>query len=198
MTEKHALLKRFERFRKDPYIDSAGYPTIGYGSRFYPNGKEVKMTDASISEMFASSMLGNHMLKEVRPIIDKYVKTPLNENQKEALESFVYNLGWAAFRNSDGSKTGLAKCLDFDDFEGAGEEFLKWNKITRNGKKIALKGLTQRREQERRLFLTRPHTEFELKEEEEKTTIQRSSSYDRICNWLRAFFNQLKGKNDEW
>ena len=39
------FLKEKEGFRSEPYLDQAGLPTIGYGTRFYEDGTEVTMDD---------------------------------------------------------------------------------------------------------------------------------------------------------
>jgi len=39
------LIKSFEGLKLEAYLCSAGVPTIGYGSTFYPNFKPVKMGD---------------------------------------------------------------------------------------------------------------------------------------------------------
>ena len=37
------VIKQFEGFRAKPYKDSAGIPTIGYGTIRYPDGSAVTM-----------------------------------------------------------------------------------------------------------------------------------------------------------
>ena len=46
----HDIIKKHEGFRAHPYRCPAGYPTIGYGNRFYPDGREVTMNDREITE----------------------------------------------------------------------------------------------------------------------------------------------------
>ena len=36
-----ALIKKFEGLKLNPYLCSAGVPTIGYGNTFYENGKKA-------------------------------------------------------------------------------------------------------------------------------------------------------------
>ena len=72
-------------------------------------------------------------------------RVKLNQNQFDALVSFTYNLGAGAL----GSSTLLGK-LNRGDFEGAADEFPKWNKA---GGKV-LNGLVKRRAAERSLFLS--------------------------------------------
>ena len=69
----------------------------------------------------------------------------LNQNQFDALVSFVFNVGATAFSHST-----LLKKLKSRDFDAAADEFLRWNKA---GGKV-LRGLTTRREAERELFLS--------------------------------------------
>ena len=38
------LIRAFEGFRADPYLDAVGVPTIGYGSTYYPDGQRVRLT----------------------------------------------------------------------------------------------------------------------------------------------------------
>ena len=42
------FLKEKEGLRTEPYLDQAGLPTIGYGTRFYEDGTEVTMDDPAI------------------------------------------------------------------------------------------------------------------------------------------------------
>ena len=66
----------------------------------------------------------------------------LNQNQYDALVSFVFNLGGAISRNRHLKEAQSRRC------DGAALEFPKWNKA--GGK--TLKGLTNRRLAEQKLF----------------------------------------------
>lgn len=145
----YEIIKKYEGFRSKPYLCPAGYATIGYGNRFYPDGREVTLNDEPISEERACFLLDKHIQKEVNPLISKYVKTPLNINQKASLQSFVYNLGLRAFRNANNTKTTLQKCLECDDFVGVAEQM---KRFIRAGGKV-LPGLVNRRAEEAALFL---------------------------------------------
>ena len=76
--------------------------------------------------------------------VTNYVKVPLNQNQFDALVSFSFNCGDGALKTST-----LLQKLNSSDYNGAANEFLKWNKS--NGK--VLNGLVKRREEEKELFL---------------------------------------------
>jgi lysozyme len=65
--------------------------------------------------------------------------------------SFIFNLGTGNF-----SKSTLLKLLNQSNYNGAAEEFLKW---TLSGGK-SLPGLVNRRNAERRLFLTGKLSKF--------------------------------------
>ena len=136
------LVKKYEGFRSKPYKCPANVWTIGYGSTFYLNGEKVSMYDSEISETFASELL-EKVLNDFATKVDNIIKVSLNQNQFDALVSFTYNIGISAF-----TKSTLLTKLNHADFQGASNEFIRWNKA--NGK--VLKGLTNRRLDEQKLF----------------------------------------------
>lgn len=150
------LVRKSEGFYSKPYIDPVGIPTIGYGTIQYPDGRRVTMKDAPITEKQAEEYLAFEA-KEKEDAVKKLVKVPLNENQFSALVSFSYNVGTGALGDST-----LLKKLNAGDYDGAANEFGRWNKGTvKNPKtgqneKVELKGLTTRRAAERKLFETPP------------------------------------------
>jgi lysozyme len=81
----------------------------------------------------------------VEKAVNKLVVVPLTQNQFDALSSLVFNIGEGGFANST-----LLRLLNAGDYEGAANQFLRWNKQ----KGVTLKGLTKRREEERKLFLS--------------------------------------------
>lgn len=137
------LIKSFEGFSSTPYLDIAKIPTIGYGFTHYLDGTKVKLSDKAISLEQAENIL-KLSLRNYENVINENVKVQLNQNQFDALASFVYNVGGTAFKNST-----LLKKLNQVDYLGAAEEFLRWNKA--GGAEN--KGLTRRREAEKALFL---------------------------------------------
>lgn len=118
--------------------------TIGYG---HTKGVVPGMT---ITEAQAEQLLYEDLLW-VEDTIKRNVKVPLNQNQYDALGSWVFNLGEGNLKSST-----LLKKLNAKDYTGAANEFLKWNKQTnkKTGKKEILNGLTIRRMKEKELFLT--------------------------------------------
>ena len=137
-----ALIKNAEGFKSDAYLDTGGVPTIGYGTTV-ADGKRVEMGMKCTKEQ-AECWLITHVEQKVYPYLVKVI-VPLNQNQMDALCSFIYNLGGTAFANST-----LLKKLNTGDYVGAASELLKW--VYDNGKKVA--GLVNRRTAERKLFLS--------------------------------------------
>jgi len=137
------LIKQFEGFRSKPYLCPAGVPTIGYGSTFYENGTKVTMQDDCIDQEEATDILKAHVDKIVGNLAARIVSLGLNQNQIDALVSWVYNLGIGNF-----DKSTLYKKLKLKQFKEAGLEILVWNKS--QGK--TLEGLVKRRQAEFNLF----------------------------------------------
>ena len=141
------LIKDFEGFRANAYVDpgTGGEPiTIGYGTTRYANGNKVKMGD-TITEGEATNELIHHVEKVAEKAIRNYVSVKLTQFEFDSLTSWVYNVGSGNLQSST-----LLKKLNAQDYEGAAEELLKWNKAA--GKVLA--GLTRRRIAERNLYLT--------------------------------------------
>ena len=139
------LIKQFEGLSLKPYLDAVNVPTIGYGSTYYQDGKKVTLNDKPISQDEANLLLEYIANKDFGDKINTLVKVQLNQNQFDALVSFCYNLGIGNFKSST-----LLKKINKGDFNGASEEFIKWNKA--GGK--TLDGLKRRRQKEKELFLS--------------------------------------------
>jgi len=137
------LIKEFEGFRSEPYLCSAGVPTIGYGSTFYKDGRKVSLSDKPISKEEATQLL-EYTVNSFANGLKGKLQTNLEQNQFDALVCLAYNIGLGAF-----AKSTLLKKVNAKDFKGASSEFLKWDMA--NGKKLL--GLRKRRERERELFL---------------------------------------------
>lgn len=130
------LIKQFEGLRLEAYEDSVGVLTIGYGHTL-----NVKAGD-TCDEADAEYLLRQD-LADAEGAVHSLVRVPLNQNQLDALLSFVFNLG-----RGNLAKSTLLKKLNASDYAGASLEFTKWN---RAGGQV-LKGLTRRREAEQALF----------------------------------------------
>jgi lysozyme len=116
------LIKKEEGYREKAYQNPGDRVTIGYGSTYKPDGSRVKLGDTVTAEQ-AEEYLKTHVEKEVIPYIDKFVKVPINENQRSALISLIYNIGGPRFANSD-----VLKKLNKKDYKGAAEAFTQFSK----------------------------------------------------------------------
>jgi lysozyme len=142
------LVKHFEGLSLDAYLCPAGIPTIGYG---HTAGVTLGQ---SITAGRAETLLSRD-LAAAAAVVDRLVTVPVNNGQRGALASFVFNLGRSSFQSST-----LLKRLNVGDYEGAASEFARWVYATVNGRKTQLPGLVKRRGAEallfrRNLFLTR-------------------------------------------
>ena len=136
-TVNYEIIKQFEGLRLEAYKCPADVWTIGYG-----HTNKVKSGDA-ITEGEADILLALDV-QEAERAVSSYVDVDINQNQFDALVSFVYNLGAGNFKSST-----LLKKLNQGDYLGAANEFHRWNKA---GGKV-LRGLVRRREAEANLFI---------------------------------------------
>ena len=138
------LIKDFEGFSSRPYLCPAGVPTIGYGSTYYEGGRHVTMDDRTVTEERATAILAHQVDDIYGAAVNRYVTRHLTQGQFDALASFAYNLGSGNLKSST-----LLKKVNQKKDASAAKQFLRWN---RAGGKV-LKGLTRRREAERKLYL---------------------------------------------
>lgn len=134
------LLKEFEGFRNEAYLDTGGVWTIGYGT-IAIDGKPVE-AGQTCTEAQATQWLSDD-LAWAQTAVNKLVRAPLKQNMFDALVSFVYNIGESAF-----SKSTMLKLLNMSLYKEAGKQFDRWKYD--NGKEI--QGLVNRRKRERALF----------------------------------------------
>lgn len=136
------LIKSFEGCRLEAYPDpgTKGAPwTIGWG---HTGGVTPGMR---ITQQEADDLLAEDVGKAAE-VVARWVTVPLNQNQFDALTSFVYNCGAGNFQQST-----LLRLLNEGNFGGAADQFPRW---THGGKGEVLPGLVRRRAAERSLFLT--------------------------------------------
>lgn len=139
------LIKRFEGFRADSYLDPVGIWTIGYGSIMYPDGIKVKKGQ-KITLEGAEKLL----LWELKNKYFAFPKLSLNQNQLDACLSFCYNLGMGAFKGSTLYKKAKINPNDAT----IRDEFMRWTKGRVNGVLTELPGLVKRRKAEADLYFT--------------------------------------------
>lgn len=132
------FIKKWEGFRSCSYKCSAGLWTIGYGTTIYSNGEQVKEGE-TINEEDATFEEYKHIEENCLPVVEEIEKKiKLNENQKTAIISLVYNIGAPAFNRSK-----CKKCIIANDVTGACKN---WDWKRSNGK--ILNGLVERRNAE--------------------------------------------------
>ncbi|MFM6424862.1 lysozyme [Planktothrix sp.] len=138
------LIKSFEGMELEAYQDAVDVWTIGYG-----HTKTVEpgmiITEAKAEELLRQD------LEEFEEAVTEAVEVSINSNQFSALVSFCFNLGAGSLFQST-----LLKLLNQGDFQGAADQFPRWNKA---GGQV-LEGLTRRRKAERALFLGQDWTVF--------------------------------------
>lgn len=140
----YAIIKEFEGFRSKAYLDTGGVWTIGYGTIKYPNGVSVKKGD-SCTESQADKWMQSDCAWVRKTLRTKITSKKLNQNQYDALASFIYNVGETQFGTST-----LLSLINRDNFQGAASQFGRW--VNDNGKRI--QGLVNRRAAEKKLFLS--------------------------------------------
>jgi lysozyme len=139
------LIKKWEGWSPVPYKDVAGLWTIGYGHLILPGESFTRIT-----EVQGDALLEADMARTWNGIRAGFRRTP-TENQRAAFLCFAYNVGASAFLNS----TMLRK-FNAGDVAGAAGEFDRWNKARdpKTGELVPVKGLTNRRSEEKAIFLT--------------------------------------------
>ncbi len=141
-----ALIKSFEGFRAEPYLCPGGFPTIGYGSRHYPDGRPVELTDPPVSELIAGSIL-QATLRTYERAVEDMIHAELRQPQFDALVSFTYNLGRRALERSTLRKVVNANP---DDLR-VETELSRW--VFAGGRR--LEGLARRRAAEAELYFSK-------------------------------------------
>ena len=148
------LIKHYEGCKLRPYLCPANLWTIGYGSVLYPDQIKLKLADRRNYPLQTKDnrqwskeevdKLLKHDLTRFERGVALYVTVPLRPNEFSALVSFAFNLGNGVLQRST-----VRSALLRGDKEAAMESLVKY---CRAGGKI-LKGLQNRRLDERKLFL---------------------------------------------
>jgi lysozyme len=125
-----------EGYRNKAYKDSKGLWTIGVGHLIKPDEQHLLnmvLTDQQVEDLLRSD------LKWCSEAVESSVKVPLTQSQFDALYSLCFNIGETAFK-----KSTVVKRLNANDYHGAADAILMWNKPA---------VLEKRRKRERELFL---------------------------------------------
>jgi len=142
-----ALIKRFEGLELEAYQDVAGVWTIGYGH----TGPEVK-PGLKWTEQVAEAALTRDV-EWCEEAVASRLRVAINQNEFDALVSFVFNVGVGGESRPGFSTSTALKRLNAGDRAGAADALTWWNKATINGVLTEVTGLTRRRAAERELFL---------------------------------------------
>lgn len=162
--EEHCLLKA--------YLDIAGVWTIGWGSTMYTNGKKIQKGD-TITQAYADALLQWEVDNKSRSVAAFTKNVVLTQNQFDALTSFAYNCGVGALEKStllkkvirnpnDQKMINLADAVPdvqhwmhrqgMKDINTIHHEFMKWVKVTKDGRRVIALGLQKRRQREWNLY----------------------------------------------
>jgi len=118
------LLESEEGFRGNPYHDSVGVLTVGYGTTFPIDRVEALW-------------LMEHRLTVFWAQIAPFIKVPLTPHQQDALMSFAYNVGVTAFEEST-----LLRLLNEGLYDAVPAQMLRWvhppSLLVRRRREIAL------------------------------------------------------------
>lgn len=145
------LLTEWEGKENHVYRDSAGLLTIGVGHLLTKDEiTSGKILIAGVPVKYANGLtdqqidrLLEHDLAWAESSVNTYIDVPLNQNQRDALISFTFNVGKQAFFSST-----LRKVLNQGRYDLVPEQLARWN---RAGGKV-LQGLINRRNNEIELF----------------------------------------------
>ena len=167
------LIETSEGCRTTAYQDSVGVWTIGYGHTSNVSPGET-CTLQQAQEWLQQDVSGAEY------VVNTVVKAPLNQNQFDALVDFVFNLGSGNFQSST-----LLKLLNAGDYQGASNEFPKWN----HAGGVVVPGLTTRRLAEQKLFNT-PITLPTPQSPQGQQPAQPQTLVEQLQSWVQA----LQGK----
>lgn len=135
--EGRALIKRHEGKRLTAYLDPVGVWTIGYGHTGPDAASGTTITPKRADHLLTLDV------REAESAIHRLVRVPLSQGQFDALVSFVFNVGAAAFSSST-----LLRELNAGRYAAVPGQLRRWVYGTVNGKKVILPGLVRRRSDE--------------------------------------------------
>lgn len=158
------FLQRAEGISLKPYLDSAGYLTVGYGHKILKKdpiiqkvlGVSTLHKYAQITEEEADALLVED-LKRFEKAVVKLVTAKITQSQFDALVCFAFNLGNRALEIST-----LLKRVNEGNIQAAVEELYRWVFVTSGGQKKKVPGLMGRRAAEQAVFLYDTDVKFKM------------------------------------
>lgn len=133
----YELIKRFEGCRLRAYEDGGGTWTIGWGHT------HLVVRDDTCTQPQADAWLEEDAT-EAWYVVKRLVEVPITAGMKDALTSFVFNLGAKRFADST-----LLRRLNLGEYLYVPEELCKWKMV----KRTPSLGLSRRRVAEAARFL---------------------------------------------
>lgn len=124
------------------YLDIANIATVCIGH----TGPDVEM-----GKMYTKDECDTFLKEDLKEHMDAVVNcahVPLSEKTFAALTMFSFNIGADGF-----CKSSLVKRFNAGDYVGGCNGLMAWNKAHVNGQIVEVKGLTNRRQYERKLCL---------------------------------------------
>ena len=139
------FIAEFEGFRSTLYNDPAGHCTIGYGHLVHKgrcNGSEPAEFRRGITRERALELLKADAASAAAAV-ERSVRVPLKQHQRDALISFVFNVGAGNFERST-----LLRELNAGRYDAVPAQLNRW--VNAGGRR--LEGLVRRRQAEGALF----------------------------------------------
>lgn len=136
-------LKEYEGLRLSAYICPAGVPTIGWGHTGNVDGNKIEI-GMTINIQKAQELFEKDIAVVENPLMGEPFAYKLKQGQKDALVSFIYNVGWENYKTS----TLRKRIMEDVNHADIPTQFRRWNK---GGGKV-LQGLVKRREWEISLY----------------------------------------------
>lgn len=141
-----AKIKDWEKLRLSAYnTDGSGTWTIGYGHTGLVRGKKIDQF-TEITKAEAESLLLAD-LDDCEMAVERLVKVPLTDGERDALIIFQFNTGGLRFKGRDSL---VLKAVNEGRREDVPTEMMRWDKVTnkKTGKKEISAGLQNRRAKE--------------------------------------------------
>lgn len=139
--ECFAVIRRFEGLRLQPYLCPSGYWTIGYGHRLGESAGSpppaAPVTQEEVARWLQQDVNAAH------DALMRLTQVTLSQPQVDALCSFIFNLGPAAFQRS-----ALRRAVNRGAHHDAAQQFSRW--VWADGRKLP--GLVARRQAEAALY----------------------------------------------
>lgn len=149
------VIKHHEGVKQRPYRCPAKIWTIGVGHVLYPEQAKLKLEDRDSFplrpedyRLYSMEEIDGILAADLQRFergVERFCPVPLTQGMFDGLVSFSFNVGLGTLQRST-----LRQKVLRGDMEGAAEEFLKY--CMAGGK--PLKGLQNRRKDERVLFLS--------------------------------------------